>query len=86
MESSNHMSRSLALVALIACLVAPIAHAAPDAAVVTEAANQKAPFLDTLKDLVSIESGSRDREGLYRISDLIAARLRELLERSEIKP
>jgi glutamate carboxypeptidase len=46
--------------------------------VVTEAAKQKAPFLDTLKELVSIESGSRDREGLDRISDLIAARLRAL--------
>ena len=72
------MSRSLALVALIACMAAPIAHAAPDATVLAEAVQQKAPFLDTLKDLVSIESGSRDREGLDRISDLIAARLRAL--------
>ena len=54
MKVSNHLSRSLALVALIACMAAPVAHAAPDAAVLAEAAKQKAPFLDTLKDLVSI--------------------------------
>jgi glutamate carboxypeptidase len=39
---------------------------------------QRQPLLDTLRDLVSIESGSSDREGLDRISDLIATRLRAL--------
>jgi glutamate carboxypeptidase len=42
------------------------------------AQKEKGPFLDTLKELVSIESGSRDREGLDRISALIADRLRAL--------
>src|SRR5215510_4951888 len=42
------------------------------------AAREKPALLDTLKALVSIESGSRDVEGLGRIADLIAARLREL--------
>jgi glutamate carboxypeptidase len=42
------------------------------------AAREKAPLLDTLRDLVSIESGSGDREGLDRIADLIAERLRAL--------
>jgi glutamate carboxypeptidase len=42
------------------------------------ATKEKAPLLDTLKDLVSIESGSGDREGLDKISDLIAGRLRAL--------
>lgn len=42
------------------------------------AAKEKQPLLDTLKDLVSIESGSGDREGLDKISELIASRLREL--------
>jgi glutamate carboxypeptidase len=36
------------------------------------------PFLDTLKELVSIESGSDDREGLDRISEVIARDLRAL--------
>ncbi len=36
------------------------------------------PLLDTLKELVSIETGSRDLEGLERAANLIAARLRSL--------
>jgi glutamate carboxypeptidase len=39
---------------------------------------QKLPLLDTLKDLVAIESGSGDREGLDQISQLIHDRLRAL--------
>ena len=42
------------------------------------AAREKAPLLDTLRELVSIESGSGDREGLDLIADLIAGRLRAL--------
>jgi glutamate carboxypeptidase len=39
---------------------------------------ERAPFIETLRELVSIESGSRDIEGLNRISDVIASRLRAL--------
>jgi glutamate carboxypeptidase len=39
---------------------------------------EKAPFLETLKSLVSIESGSRDREGLDQISALIFKKLEHL--------
>jgi glutamate carboxypeptidase len=42
------------------------------------AKEEKAPLLETLKGLVSIESGSGDREGLDKIADLIADRLRAL--------
>jgi glutamate carboxypeptidase len=52
--------------------------AAPDAAVLQQAQSQKPAFLDTLKELVSIESGSGDREGLDRISQLIHDRLQAL--------
>ena len=52
--------------------------AAPLEPVMSLAAKEKAPLLDTLKDLVSIESGSGDREGLDKISELIAGRLRAL--------
>jgi glutamate carboxypeptidase len=52
--------------------------AAPDAAVWSEVQQQKQPLLDTLKSLVSIESGSGDREGLDRISQLVAERLTAL--------
>src|SRR5499426_1277360 len=54
------------------------------------AAREKPAMLETMKALVSIESGSRDIEGLRRIADLIAARLRglggqvELVEASDI--
>src|SRR6188474_2378866 len=52
--------------------------AAPLEPVMSLATKEKAPLLDTLKDLVSIESGSGDREGLDKISELIAGRLRTL--------
>lgn len=42
------------------------------------AAQQKEPFVRTLKELVEIESGSSDREGLERIAALIAQRLQAL--------
>src|SRR5262249_45692333 len=39
---------------------------------------QRQPFIETLRQLVGIESGSRNIEGLNQISDLIASRLRAL--------
>jgi len=39
---------------------------------------EQAAYLATLRDLVSIESGSRDVEGLERLAALIASRLRAL--------
>src|SRR5437660_11434130 len=39
---------------------------------------EKPALLETLRGLVSIETGSRDREGLDKPADLIAARLKEL--------
>jgi glutamate carboxypeptidase len=54
------------------------AFAAPVEPVMSLATKEKAPLLDTLKDLVSIESGSGDREGLDKIGELIAGRLRAL--------
>jgi glutamate carboxypeptidase len=58
-------------------VLAPAA-AAPVEPVRSLAAKEKAPLIDTLKDLVAIESGSGDREGLDRIADVVAARLRAL--------
>ena len=61
--------RSLALAAASAIFAAVLAPSAPvlaqaQEAVVVAAKREAAPLLDTLKDLVSIESGSRDLEGL----------------------
>ena len=55
-----------ALLVAYACFVVG-AGAAPLEPVLSLAAKEKAPLLDTLKDLVSIESGSGDREGLDKI-------------------
>lgn len=52
--------------------------AAPDTRIAALAAKEKPALLDTLKELVSIESGSRDLDGLEKISDLIAAKFKAL--------
>ena len=72
--------RRPALVAFGFCVAfgASVAFAAPVESVRSLAAKEKAPLIETLKGLVSIESGSGDREGLDRIADLIAGRLKAL--------
>ncbi len=75
--------RSLALAAASAILAAALGSPAParaqaQEAVLAAARREAAPLLDTLKELVSIESGSRDLEGLARLADLVAGRLRAL--------
>ncbi|MCZ8408001.1 M20/M25/M40 family metallo-hydrolase [Achromobacter dolens] len=52
--------------------------AAPVAAVHEAAEQQKQGMLDTMRDLVNIESGSRDVEGVERIAALIGERLKAL--------
>ena len=66
--------------AVLATLVvsAGVASAAPVEPVLTLARQQQPLFLETLKGLVSIESGSSDREGLDKISSLIADQLKAL--------
>ncbi len=49
-----------------------------DERVLAAVRQQRTAFVDTLRQLVGIESGSRNIEGLNQISDLIAARLRAL--------
>ncbi|MDQ0586973.1 M20/M25/M40 family metallo-hydrolase [Variovorax paradoxus] len=64
-----------------ACLIAAAcqaALAAPDTRIASLAAKEKPALLETLKELVSIESGSRDLEGLEKISDLIAAKFKAM--------
>ena len=52
--------------------------AQPVEPVLALAKRERQPLLDTLKELVSIETGSRDLEGLDRAAKLIAARLSAL--------
>ena len=71
-------SRS-AIAAFSLCLaMTASAAAAPVEPLRSLAAKEKAPFLETLRGLVSIESGSGDREGLDKIADVIAGRLTAL--------
>jgi hypothetical protein len=55
-----------------ALLVATLVPAAPVPAVQELARQEQQPLLDTLRDLVAIESGSKDLEGLEKIAALIA--------------
>ncbi len=52
-----------------------ICMAAPQVPIFSVVEGEQKPYLTTLKELVSIESGSRDREGLDKISLLIFNRL-----------
>ncbi len=69
------------LACIAACILATLAlpsRAAPVSSVYDAAQQEKAPLLDTLRDLVSIESGSRDTEGLARLATLIGEHLTRL--------
>ncbi len=68
----------LAIGALFLTSFAASAMAGPDATVLDHAQRQQPVLLDTLKNLVSIESGSGDRAGLDKISAYIAERLSSL--------
>ncbi len=75
MKLPSYLSRGLLMVLVAAHTVAS---AAPDPRIAALAAQQKQPLLESLAQLVNIESGSRDREGLDRIAELIASKLRAL--------
>lgn len=64
------------LLAAFACVPAGLAQVQEP--VMAAAQREKAPLLDTLKEIVSVESGSRDFEGLDRLADIIAGRLKAL--------
>lgn len=79
MLKKPHRVSRFALITLATALGCSLsAWAASDEVVRAQAQQQKQPLLDTLKDLVAIESGSGDREGLDRISQLIHDRLVDL--------
>jgi glutamate carboxypeptidase len=69
---------SSAVVAVTMAFAASPSLAEPVTAIQDLAKQEQQPLLDTLRDLVSIESGSKDLEGLAKIADLIAGRLKQL--------
>ena len=75
---SHRLPLAAALAASLWCAQAFAQAPAPDAAVQRAAAAQKQPLLDTLKELVHIETGSRDAEGLVRATEMVGTRLRAL--------
>lgn len=66
------------IASLALTLAAAVAHAAPVADVHALAQKEQQPLLDTLRDLVNIESGSKDIEGLSQIAERIAGQLKAL--------
>ena len=77
-------TRFLLFTGLVLC--STIAQAQAPDAVRAQAQREKQPLLDTLRDLVAIESGSADIEGIRRIGALIADRLRALGGEVELVP
>src|SRR5688572_15262237 len=59
-------------------VAAGILRAAPVASIHALAQREKPALLSTLSEIVAIESGSRDLEGLARLAELIAAWLKAL--------
>jgi glutamate carboxypeptidase len=75
---AGHFRGVMAAASLLLALAQPIvtwAQAPTPAAVQARVADQVTPLLASLKELVTLESGSRDLEGLARLSTLIAGRL-----------
>ena len=65
------------------CMLASAAAALPVEPVYSLAQSEKPALIETLRQLVGIESGSRDKEGLDRIAEFIGARLSALGGRVE---
>ncbi len=66
------------MASLALAFAAAVAQAAPVAEVHALAQKEQQPLLDTLRDLVHIESGSKDIEGLNQIAERIASQLKRL--------
>ena len=76
-HSASSFVRPL-IASLALALAAAMAQAAPVVDVHALAQKEQQPLLDTLRDLVNIESGSKDIEGLNQIAGRIASQLKEL--------
>ncbi|OTG91745.1 glutamate carboxypeptidase [Acinetobacter sp. ANC 3832] len=61
---------------LIGCLAVAQANAASDSQLKQTVESEKTAYLNTLKDLVNIESGSKDLEGVNTIAKLVAEKLK----------
>ena len=80
-SASNRWRLSAGIIALALC--AP-AYAAPQEPEFTLAQKEKSAVIETLRALVEIETGSRDREGLDKMAELLRSRLAALGARVEV--
>lgn len=85
MKPSFRLKATLLAALLSPALFTPaLLSAAPLAPVYGLAQQEKAPMIDTMRDLVNIESGSKDLEGLAKIAALIRDRLIQLGGKAEL--
>jgi glutamate carboxypeptidase len=75
LHPAHSLAGSLLTSLWIACATA---HAEPVADIQALAHKEQQPLLDTLRDLVNIETGSRDTEGLNVIAGRVADQLKQL--------
>ena len=78
MKSDESFGYFKAIVFLILAIMPAQVLGQPVEQVLSLAKKEKPVLLETLKELVSIESGSRDNEGLDKLANLIASRLKSL--------
>ena len=74
----SRVTASAVAAAVVTVIASALAMAQSGEPLVARIRQERPRLVETLRDLVSIESGSRDIEGLNRLSDLIATRLRAL--------
>jgi len=77
-KSDKRFGHFKAIVFLVLAVMPAQVLSQPVEQVLSLAKKEKPVLLETLKDLVSIESGSRDNEGLDKLANLIASRLKSL--------
>jgi glutamate carboxypeptidase len=77
-KSNKRFGYFKAIVFLVLAVMPAQVLSQPVEHVLSLAKKEKPVLLETLKDLVSIESGSRDNEGLDKLANLIAGRLKSL--------
>jgi len=78
------MRRPFVLLTLCStCIFSPCTFAAPDAPLLAAARNAQPAAVETLKDMVGIESGSADVAGLARMADYVEKRLKALGAQTE---
>src|SRR2546429_7953854 len=72
------------LIVILAAALATAAQAAPQEPVWALAQKEKTAVIETLRELVNIESGSRDKEGLDRLAARLGERLAALGAKGEV--